>query len=215
MAPGKHIAFKTIPVGPWDGPAADGIDTAHTVMVTRGFVMRETRIAVGRGAIQLFGPDDALPTQQPLDEQRGQITWLVLNELRIGVLHLEQFLESPDRAIAARLVQRMSRQLDHAAHQLAIQQLPRVEDRLTALYWQFAKRWGRATPDGLLVEMDLRHEVIGQLVGSRRSTVSVGLAALSRRGVLREAPRGMVLALQGDPDGEYAWLTEPVRDAVA
>jgi len=80
-----------------------------------------------------------------------------------------------------------ARMLEHSerlATQLAICQLPRVEDRLMALMWLLAESWGLVTPTGTRLRMSLSHEVLGGLVGARRPTVTLALGKLAERGSL-------------------------------
>jgi CRP/FNR family transcriptional regulator, cyclic AMP receptor protein len=80
-----------------------------------------------------------------------------------------------------------ARMLDHSerlATQLAICQLPRVEDRLMAVMWLLAEFWGRVTPAGTRLPLSLSHEVLGGLVGARRPTVTLALGKLAERGSL-------------------------------
>ncbi len=67
---------------------------------------------------------------------------------------------------------------------LAMLHLPRVEDRLIALFADLAERFGRMPTDGMLIDLPLTHDVIGQLVGSRRSTVTLALQRLADEQVL-------------------------------
>lgn len=200
-----HITITELPVGPWEGPLRDDTESDGNdllVVVSRGFVMRESLISGGRGALQLFGPEDVLPAQHRTEEARGAISWWALTPLRLNLVDVRALSDAAEHRVVSHLLRRAERQLDDAAHQQAILQLPRVEDRLVALFWLFARRWGRATPDGALLDVSLRHDVIGRLVGAKRSTVSWGLAQLARRGLLRELDGGVLLAFAGDPDAE-------------
>ncbi len=62
--------------------------------------------------------------------------------------------------------------------------LPRVEDRIVALCAELAERLGRMTSDGIVIDLPLTHQAIGELVGSRRPTVSLALQRLGEDGVL-------------------------------
>ena len=82
---------------------------------------------------------------------------------------------------------RTAEQIERVAVQLAICQLPRVEDRLLALFWLLAESWGRVTPVGTALPLVLTHETLGALVGARRPTVTLALGELTERGaVLRQ-----------------------------
>jgi CRP-like cAMP-binding protein len=54
--------------------------------------------------------------------------------------------------------------------------------RLRTLFTHLADRWGRVTPDGVLLPLLLTHTVIAQLTGLRRPSVSLSLAELERTG---------------------------------
>ena len=80
------------------------------------------------------------------------------------------------RALLERAVRRTLRMSIHQA----LLQLSPVETRLLVLFWHLAERWGHVTPDGISVRLRMSHELLGQLVGSRRASVTTG-AAQDRR----------------------------------
>jgi CRP/FNR family cyclic AMP-dependent transcriptional regulator len=89
--------------------------------------------------------------------------------------------------LIAGLHTRSGEQVERIAVQLAICQLPRVEERLLALFWLLAESWGRVTPTGTVLPLSLTHETLGALVGARRPTVTLALGELAERGaVLRQ-----------------------------
>jgi hypothetical protein len=55
--------------------------------------------------------------------------------------------------------------------QLALGQVPRIEGRLLLLFWRLSQRWGRVTPEGILVPLRLTHETLAALVAARRPSV--------------------------------------------
>ena len=89
---------------------------------------------------------------------------------------------------------RAAEQIERVAVQLAICQLPRVEDRLLALLWLLAESWGRVTPTGTSLPINLTHETLGALVGARRPTVTLALGELATRGaVVRQGKAWLLL----------------------
>jgi CRP/FNR family transcriptional regulator, cyclic AMP receptor protein len=103
-------------------------------------------------------------------------------------------------ALSARLITRAARQVDRAAEQRAISQLPRVELRIRALLWHLAERWGRMSASGVVVPLEVTHAALGHLVGARRSTVTLALSELSRLGaVLRREDGAWVLREDSNP----------------
>ena len=85
--------------------------------------------------------------------------------------------------VNAALIDRLNDRAQRLAVMQAICQLNRVDRRLLSLFWHLAERWGRMTPDGVVVPLTLSHRMLGQLVGALRPTVSSALIR-SRR------PRG-------------------------
>ena len=108
--------------------------------------------------------------------------------------------------LVAGLHARTADQIERVAVQLAICQLPRVEDRLLALFWLLAEQWGRVTPGGTVLPLALTHETLGALVGARRPTVTLALGELSDRGAVLRQGRAWLLVeplsrpTQGAPD---------------
>jgi CRP/FNR family transcriptional regulator, cyclic AMP receptor protein len=93
-------------------------------------------------------------------------------------------------------------QIERVAVQLAICQLPRVEDRLLALLWLLAESWGRVTPSGTALPINLTHETLGALVGARRPTVTLALGELTTRGaLLRQGRTWLLLERPPTPTG--------------
>ncbi len=50
------------------------------------------------------------------------------------------------------------------------------------LLWHLADRSGRVTPDGIHLPLRLSHDLLSDLVASRRPSVTTGLARLKREG---------------------------------
>ncbi len=79
---------------------------------------------------------------------------------------------------------RVAQQAERTTDQLVICQLPRVEDRVLALMWQLAESWGYVTRSGTVVPLTLTHELLGGLIGARRSTVTLAIDRLAERGAM-------------------------------
>jgi CRP-like cAMP-binding protein len=60
-----------------------------------------------------------------------------------------------------------------------------------------AIRWGRVTPNGVRIPFRLTHEVLGEIIGAQRPSVTSGLAQLEQRGLLRRAA-DRTFVLMGD-----------------
>ena len=77
----------------------------------------------------------------------------------------------------------------------AIAQIPRAEARLYLLLWLLAERFGRVTSEGVVLDIVLPYRTIGEMIGARRSTVSLAMKALRSSGSVAPRPDGTVLLL--------------------
>jgi hypothetical protein len=121
-------------------------------------------------------------------------------------------------SIGRRLLARAARQSARLAVHRAIAQLPRVEQRLLALFGHLAERSGRVGSAGIIVPLQLTHETLGRLIGARRPTVSLALKGLSAEALLERRADGSWLlrygaldALGGDPAAAAAWIPAEAR----
>jgi CRP-like cAMP-binding protein len=68
--------------------------------------------------------------------------------------------------------------------QRAIAAQPRLEVRLALLLWHLAGRWGKVERGGVRLPLPLTHQLLGQLVGAERPSVSHALARLAHNGLV-------------------------------
>ena len=177
----------------------DGFD----FLITGGVVFKETRL-LNRAALELLGPGDVLGP--PLTAIRQIESRAVSRYQAHGAVTLAE-LGTRFRQAARRwpglsdvLLDRLARQTHRASMHLAMLHLPRIEDRVIALFSDLAERFGQMTPEGAIIDLDLTHELIGRLVGSRRSTVTLALQALAADGTL-------------DRRGDGRWVLDPTAIA--
>jgi CRP/FNR family transcriptional regulator, cyclic AMP receptor protein len=62
-----------------------------------------------------------------------------------------------------------------------------VRERLVSFLLSTAKRFGRKTPDGVVLEVPLRHQDIASSISATRETTGRELSALERQGLLKSA----------------------------
>jgi CRP/FNR family cyclic AMP-dependent transcriptional regulator len=136
--------------------------------------------------LTLIGPGSFVPPARPAPSMPVVGARLFVPVATRLVLLGERLLIAARRWpwIASSLHARMLEHSERLATQLAICQLPRVEDRLMALMWLLADSWGRVTPAGIRLRISLSHEVLGGLVGARRPTVTIALSKLAEQGSL-------------------------------
>ena len=168
------------------------MDERLGLLVLEGLIARSVEVA-GQRRAELVGPGDVIRPWDTGDEElarlRAEVGWNVLEPARLAELD-GAFARTACRApqVLAELLQRTIRRSQRMALQMAIGDVRRIDERLLALFAHLGDRWGRVTPDGIHVPVRLTHELIGQLVGAQRPTVTTALGELRREGRLVKRP---------------------------
>jgi CRP-like cAMP-binding protein len=167
------------------------------MLVLDGVLARQVEVE-GLRCCELLGPGDLL---RPWDEDGGatidaSAQWRVLEPTRFALLdHGFACRVSRWPTVTAELMQRTLRRSRSLTILLALTQARRADVRLRTLFWHLADRWGRVTPAGVVLPLNLTHSVIAQLTGLRRPSVSISLAELERSGeIVRLSKRSWLLA---------------------
>jgi hypothetical protein len=158
-----------------------------------GLLLLEGVLALGvrvdeRVTAELLGAGDLL---QPLwgagaDQLLScEATWRALLPVRFALL---------DSGFAKRvrfwpqighgLLRRAGSRVMNLNTQRAIAAQPRLEVRLALLLWHLAGRWGKVERGGIRLPLPLTHQLLGQLVGAERPSVSHALARLAHSGLV-------------------------------
>jgi hypothetical protein len=171
-----------------------------------GLLARDLILA-GTTATDLLGEGDVLQPWVPTREDglvRYHVQWHVLGTLRLAVLDgaFTRQLASWPQVMGA-LLERVVRRVQRMSIHQALLQLSPVETRLLVLFWHLAERWGHVTPDGITVRLRISHEVLGQLVGCRRASVTTALRHIDESGLIVRKTDGSWL-LRGSPPDELA-----------
>ena len=203
------LPIVDVPAGPWVPPDRPPFDGAVGVLVVKGLLLHDLQLDRG-GATELLGPGDLLQLQRGRDELLPFATsFLAAEDVRLAVLddRLPEVLARWPEVGARIIASSAARHRRQALHRVA-SQLPRVEERLLALYWLIAEQWGRMGPEGVVISLSLTHELLGRLVGARRPTVTMAVGSLVDAGHLRRRPdRSVVLA----PESRRLLTPQPGR----
>jgi CRP/FNR family transcriptional regulator, cyclic AMP receptor protein len=160
-----------------------------------GIISHEVSLA-GRCSAELFGPGDVVRPWPATESILPCATRWTTTGATIAVID-ERFVTAARRwpGLSSVIHERLADQADRAALRTAIVALPRVGQRVLAIFWQLAERWGVVRPDGVVLDLALTHAVIGQLVGAQRPTVSLSLQELADDRLLRRTgPRTWTLS---------------------
>jgi CRP/FNR family transcriptional regulator, cyclic AMP receptor protein len=204
---GALATMVKLPCGDWD-PATLVHDrkALYGLLLLDGLVSR-TIVVDDVAAVQLLGRGDLVLPYEPAETLvETAVRWGVREPSPVALLDAAFLLRVrrwPE--LVAALFQRIATQSNRRAIYSALSQLPRVEDRIHALLWFLAERWGRVTPLGVILPMRFTHELLGRLVGAKRPTVSLALKALEADDRVHRRPDGSWLLAR-------AWDASPVRD---
>jgi hypothetical protein len=189
--------------GRWEPLSADlpsRFDGWLGMLVLDGLLVRQLDVD-GLRCCELLGPGDLL---RPWDEDDDAATldtgavWRVLEPTRLALLDAG-FARRVSRwpTLTSELMQRTIRRSRSLSVLLALTQARRADVRLRTLFWHLADRWGRVTPEGVILPLRLTHSVIAQLTGLRRPSVSLSLGELERTGeIVRLSKSAWLIARQ-------------------
>ncbi len=198
---------KTLDPGRWEVP--------HDTTSRLGFLMLDGLLArdvvlVGHTCTELLGEGDVIQPWIPSTEDglvRYRVLWHVLAPSRLAVLDdgFARKLADWPQVMSMLLERAIRRTLRMSIHQ-ALLQLSPVETRLLVLFWHLAERWGRVTPEGISVKLRMSHELLGQLVGCKRASITTALHRVNDSGLVVRRADGTWL-LRGSPPDELAEIS--------
>lgn len=203
-----HVPLVRIPTGVSEVDELLERAEAAAALVVAGVLVHRVTLA-GHTAAELVGPGDVI-TRAP-DEQlthpvlMPEVAWSC-EEGATLVLIAERMKPSFARwpALDRAFEERHAARLARLATLHAIAQIPRAEERLLLLLWLLAERFGRVTGEGVVLDLSLRYRLIGELIGARRSTVSLAMKDLRERGLVVIRSDGGLVLPEPPPDAPLA-----------
>jgi CRP/FNR family cyclic AMP-dependent transcriptional regulator len=184
------------------------------LLMIHGVLLYRLRLA-GRVTVDLVGAGDLIRPWPPVDEYAELFAasrWQVLETAELAALDTRFVREAapwPELLIA--LTERMSWHSRSLALRLAISQMPKLTSRLRVMLWHLADRFGRVDRYGVLLPLRLSRQVLAELVGADRVSVSRRLKELVERGLVLPDPHGW--RLSGPPPQELSAVREVPADS--
>lgn len=186
----------TLDPGSWRPRTGGDLPGALGLLVLDGLVCRAVPVGA-ECSCELLGQGDLLrPWADDASEAIPSTPeWEVLSPTRLAVLD-RAFAQAiaPWPELSGELVGRALGRAHSQAVLVATSHVKRVDVRLLALFWQLAERWGRVTPEGIVVPIPLIHARLAALVGAQRPSVTTALKRLERRGVVIRTEAGWLVA---------------------
>jgi CRP-like cAMP-binding protein len=191
-----------IPRGRWT-PQLASLEGTRPIglLVLEGLLIREATVD-DHPSIELLGPGDLIRAWDDGENEEllpRTIEWTALIATRVAIIdHAFAVRAAQWPEVFAGLLERSARRTERLVVMQAIAHLTRVDDRLLALLWCLAERWGRVVPTGVVVSLRLSHRTLAGMVGARRPSVTTALGQLMARGEIERRE-----------DGEWILLGEP------
>jgi hypothetical protein len=161
------------------------------LLIVEGLLFREVELLTTCSA-EVLGAGDVLRPWDVagdlLPPVPAEVDWSALAPVHVAVL-TRGFAARAARfpEVLARLAGRGVARAKALALHDALTNLKHVETRLLVQFWHLAERWGRVGRDDISIPVPLTHEMLAQLVGATRPSVTTGLGHLATRGlVLRD-----------------------------
>lgn len=183
-----------IPAGPWTpGRLASSSDPHLGLLVLEGLVLRDVSVAhttcgelVGAG--ELLRPWDAFGEQAPMPIE---VEWKALEPLRLAVLEHEfaAVLATWPKLVHSFVERAVERSHSLALH-VAIHCIRRVDTSLLVLFAHLADRFGKVTPEGIVIPTRLTQQDLGKLVGATRQSINAALGELAECETLKRREDG-------------------------
>lgn len=184
-----------LPVGDARLPAdPDAFPSWWGLLLLDGFLLR--RVEIGRASWpELLGAGDLIrpwtAASDTLSSIPAHVRFEVVAPSRLALLDRAFALRvAPWPEIAAALLDRAVERAHELALMLAAEQPPLVDERVWMVLWQLADRWGTMSREGVVIPLPiLSHQVLAEMLGVRRPTVSLAVRRLSDAGLLTHRPR--------------------------
>jgi CRP-like cAMP-binding protein len=169
-----------------------------------GYVTSTITIA-GRAATEILGPGDVLlPGIEEGSDDRVQVTRQALTPSQIAILD-DEFAQRVARwpAITRNLHGRSAQRIARLAILRALMFHPHVEARVALLLDHLAQRWGKMSARGARLAMPLTHDLLANLAGAARPSVSRALSRLVADGIVERDGKGWRLLIDTAEMDEY------------
>jgi len=195
--------------GPWrfaprPDPGALGALLLEGLIVIR--INAETR-----AHIELLGPGDVIGPWVGSGQELALPsvpTTTVVSKARIALLDRRFAIRTarwPE--IHAALMHRLIVRARRLGLQSAINALSRIEERLEVTLWELSYRFGRVTPDGIVLDLPLTHSQMADMVAAQRPSVSTAFTRLQDHGRIVHVARHRWLLL-GEPPSALSSLAQ-------
>jgi len=175
----------------------EGDDGEHLYIIIDGKLKLGTSSGDGReNLLSILGPGEMFGELSLFDPGPRTSTATAVTDAKLLSLSHEKVIpwlrENPE--VSLQLLTRLSQRLRRTNEAVGDLVFSDVPGRVAKALIDLGDRFGKSTPEGLLVNHDLTQEELAQLVGASRETVNKALADFAGRGWLKLDGRSVLIA---------------------
>ena len=174
----------------------EGDDGEHLYVIVDGKLKLGTSSGDGReNLLSILGPGEMFGELSLFDPGPRTSTATAVTDAKLLSLSHEKVIpwlrQNPE--VSLQLLTRLSQRLRRTNEAVGDLVFSDVPGRVAKALIDLGDRFGKTTPDGLLVNHDLTQEELAQLVGASRETVNKALADFAGRGWLKLDGRSVLI----------------------
>jgi len=175
----------------------EGDDGEHLYVIVDGKLKLGTSSGDGReNLLSILGPGEMFGELSLFDPGPRTSTATAVTDAKLLSLGHEKVIpwlkQHPE--VSLQLLTRLSQRLRRTNEAVGDLVFSDVPGRVAKALIDLGDRFGKTTPEGLLVNHDLTQEELAQLVGASRETVNKALADFAGRGWLKLDGRSVLIA---------------------
>jgi CRP-like cAMP-binding protein len=175
----------------------EGDDGEHLYVIIDGKLKLGTSSGDGReNLLSILGPGEMFGELSLFDPGPRTSTATAVTDAKLLSLSHEKVIpwlkQNPE--VSLQLLTRLSQRLRRTNEAVGDLVFSDVPGRVAKALIDLGERFGKTTPEGLLVNHDLTQEELAQLVGASRETVNKALADFAGRGWLKLDGRSVLIA---------------------
>ena len=174
----------------------EGDDGEHLYVIIEGKLKLGTSSGDGReNLLSILGPGEMFGELSLFDPGPRTSTATAVTDAKLLSLGHEKVIpwlkQNPE--VSLQLLTRLSQRLRRTNEAVGDLVFSDVPGRVAKALIDLGDRFGKTTPEGLLVNHDLTQEELAQLVGASRETVNKALADFAGRGWLKLDGRSVLI----------------------
>jgi CRP/FNR family cyclic AMP-dependent transcriptional regulator len=175
----------------------EGDDGEHLYVIIDGKLKLGTSSGDGReNLLSILGPGEMFGELSLFDPGPRTSTATAVTDAKLLSLSHEKVIpwlkQNPE--VSLQLLTRLSQRLRRTNEAVGDLVFSDVPGRVAKALIDLGERFGKTTPEGLLVNHDLTQEELAQLVGASRETVNKALADFAGRGWLKLDGRSVLIS---------------------